>query len=110
MDIEQWFESGTGLKIKELRYLKPPPLPYILYEDAKTTRGADKFNNIIEHNITIELYSEEINEDIERIISDFLNSEEIEYDSNRDWLDKEKLYCTSYDFIILEKERKKQYE
>lgn len=110
MDIEQWFNEGTGLKIKELRYLRPPPLPYILYEDSKTRRGADKFNNIIEHNITIELYAEKREKDIERKIINFLNSEGIEHDEYPDWLNEEKLYCTSYEFTILEKERKKQYE
>ncbi len=110
MDIEEWFTSGTGLKIKELRYLNPPPFPYILFVDSKRSRGADKLNNIIEHNITIELYSKVINEELEEKISNFLKSEELEFDDSRDWLNNEKLYCTSYDFIILEKERKKEYE
>ena len=38
MNIETWFKEGTGLKIKELRYLKPPQLPYFLYENRKNYR------------------------------------------------------------------------
>lgn len=109
-NIEEWFFLGTGLKLKELRYLRPPPLPYLLYIDSKNVRGADEFNNIIEHNVTIEFYSEKVDEENERKIRRFLNSEEIQFEENRDWINSEKLFCTSYDFFILEKERKKEYE
>ena len=50
MNIENWFKEGTGFKIKELRYLKPPALPYFLYVNRKIVRGADLLNNIVENN------------------------------------------------------------
>lgn len=42
MDIKKWFENGTGLSIKENRYLKMPQLPYNIFIDDTYTRGADK--------------------------------------------------------------------
>ena len=69
MDIKTWFENGTGMKIKELRYLKMPPLPYNIFIDDTVYRGADLKNNIIEHNVVFEHYSETINEDNERVKS-----------------------------------------
>ncbi len=59
-DIEEWFENGTGLKIRELRYLKTPPLPFNIFMDDIEYKGADLKNNIIKHNCVIEHYSEKI--------------------------------------------------
>ena len=84
MDVKQWFENGTGMKIKELRYLKAPPLPYNIFIDEQVHRGADLKNNIVEHNITIEHYSETIDEENEKIIESFLDSEQKQYDKDRD--------------------------
>ena len=77
MNVKKWFEDGTGLKIKELRYVKTPPLPYNIFIDDMTYRGADRLNNIIEHNITLEHYHNAVKESKEKIIEDFLNKEEI---------------------------------
>ncbi len=110
MDIKSWFEEGTNLSIKELRYLNVPPLPFNLFIDDQNFRGADKLNNIIEHNISIEHYSETITKDEElneeKIIENFLNKEGIEYSKEREWLSSEKMWVTVYSFIILEKVRK----
>lgn len=57
MNVEKWFKDGTSFDIKELRYLKPPKLPYFLYTNKKEYRGADLVINIVENNITIERYS-----------------------------------------------------
>lgn len=106
LDIAEWFEEGTGLKAKELRYIKAPPLPYVLFEDETNSRGADEFNNIIEHNIEIELYAERVEEILERKIKKFLDSEGLDTKMNREWLHNEECWCTTYEFIILEKVRK----
>ena len=90
MDIEKWFRDGTGMEIKELRYLKMPPLPYNIFIDETAHRGADLKNNIIEHNLTIEHYSETIDKENEKKIEEFLDSEKSKlhyeyYEKNREW-------------------------
>lgn len=110
MNIENWFKEGTGFKIKELRYLKPPEIPYFLYQDRKIARGADLLNNIIEHNITVERYSETNKdsdlEDIQKV-NDLLEKYNYTYDSQTEWLDSEGMYGTFWVLDpILEKVRK----
>lgn len=107
MDVKKWFEDGTGMKIKELRYLKMPSLPYNIFIDDEVYRGADLKNNIIEHNITIEHYSETIDESNEKIIENFLDNEEKTYSKSREWLSDEGLFVTLYELnTFLEKVRK----
>lgn len=107
MDVKKWFEDGTGLEIKELRYLKMPSLPYSIYIDDVAFRGADRLNNIIEHNITFEHYYESTMNSNEKIIEDFLNKEEIKFNKSREWLDEEELWVTIYELEpYLEKIRK----
>ena len=97
MDVKQWFENGTGLKIKELRYLTPPKLPFNIFIDDKVIRGSDLRNDLIEHNITIEHYSEKLGEEDEKKIDDFLNTENKKYEKNSDWLNEEKMFVTIFE-------------
>ena len=107
MDIKKWLEDGTKFKWKELRYLKTPALPYYIFIDDTTYRGADKLNNIIEHDITLEMYSETIDATGEETIEMFLDSEEISYEKSREWLQTEEMYVTVYSLEnLLEKVRK----
>lgn len=109
MDVKKWFENGTGLEIKELRYLAPPPLPYNIFIDSKIYDGADKNNNLIQHEISIEHYSNTINTTAEQTIDEFLNSQNIKFDKDRDWLDNDKLFITVYELEpIFEKVRKEK--
>lgn len=107
MDVKKWFENGTGLKIKELRYLAPPALPYNLFVDDKITRGADLRNDLVEHNITFEHYSEKLKDIDEQKIDDFLNKEHKKYEKNSEWLNEEKMFITTFELEpFLEKVRK----
>lgn len=107
MVVKDWLEEGTKLKWKELRYIKMPPLPYNIFIDDTSYRGADNLNNIIEHNISLEHYSETIDNENEKIIEDFLNEEELHFEKNREWLNDEELYVTVYELeTFLEKVRK----
>lgn len=109
MDVKKWFEEGTGLKIRELRYLAPPSLPYNIFIDTQITRGADYINNLIEHNITFEHYSDHLNDEDEKKISNFLNSEAKKFEKNSDWLNEEKMYITTFELDpFLEKVRKEK--
>ena len=112
MQIEEEFEKETGFKIKELRYLKPPKLPYYLYTNRKVFKGADLINNLIENNFTIERYSESNNEndlkDIDKV-DEFLNKNHYGFDRQTDWINTESLYGTVWVLEpILEKNRKEE--
>lgn len=110
MNVETWFKNGTNFEIKELRYLKPPKLPYFLYTNRKERRGADSIINILENNITIERYSSTNNEDdlVDiKMVNDFLNKNFYTYEKENDWLDTEGLYGTFWILDpIVEKIRK----
>lgn len=106
MDIKSWFEKGTGLNIKENRHLKMPQLPYNVFIDDTYVRGADKKNNIIEHNLTIEHYSENIDLIEEKKIEDFLDKEEIKYKKSREWLDNEEMWMTIFELDTFLEKRK----
>lgn len=110
MNIEKWFKEGTTFNIKELRYIKPPKLPYFLYTNKKEYRGADLVINIVENNITIERYSTSNSEsDLEEIkkVNDFFDKNHYEYESQTEWLNSEGLYGTFWVLNpIVEKIRK----
>ena len=107
MDIKKWFEDGTKLTIKENHNWKITKLPFNIFIDDKYYRGADEKNNIIEHNVTIEHYSETINTKDETTIENFLNSEARHFEKNRDWLQEEEMWVTLYELdTFLEKIRK----
>ena len=109
MDIKEWLDVGTGFTWKELRYLKTPSLPYNIFIDDAVYRGADNLNNIIEHNISLEHYSETIDSDNEKIIENFLNEEELSFEKNREWLHEEEMYVVVYSIeTFLEKVRKEK--
>lgn len=111
MNVKEWLEKGTNLTWKELRYIKSPPLPYEIFIDELVYRGADELNNIIEHNISLEHYSENIDSTNEKIIEDFLDEEELHFEKNREWLNEEELYVTVYSLeTFLEKVRKEGIE
>jgi len=106
MNVEEFLNNGTGLKWKELRYIQAP-YPWFIYIDEKYFRGADKLNNIIEHNLTLEYYDETINNSYEAKIESFLDKEGFFYEKNREWLDNEKLWITIYSLdTFIEKLRK----
>ena len=107
MDIKKMLDNGTGLFWKEIRYLKAPSLPWFIFIDNTSTRGADALNNIVEHDLTLEYYYEKEDLQTEKTIEDFLNSEDYQYDKNTDWLEDEQLFVTVYEInTFLEKIRK----
>lgn len=97
MNVEKWFKDGTSFNIKELRYLKPPRLPYFLYTNKKEYRGADQVINIVENNINVERYStSNSQEDLAEIqkVNDFLDKNFYDYEVQTEWLNSEGLYGT----------------
>lgn len=102
LDIKDWL-SKTGYKAAEIRFLKPPQLPYIIFTEEQDIGGADDLNNIINRKITVELYSEGIDSEAEMKIENLINDESFNFKKNRTWIESEKFFQTMYDFEFVEK-------
>lgn len=108
MDIKDWIET-TGIKAKEIRFLKQPEYPYIIFFDEQYIKGSDNMKSIIkEHTVTIELYTKTINqnESSDKIENLILNDLEVEFRRSREWIDTDSNFLTKYDFVFLEKVRR----
>lgn len=105
MDIKSLIEK-TGINAKELRFLKAPSYPYIVFTDDILVNGSDDMRKIIiEHTTAIELYTKSINQDeastkIEEFILNDLN---VGFSRRREWIDEESHFLTTYSFTFLEK-------
>lgn len=103
LDVKSLLET-TELKVEETCFVKPPPLPYIIFSEEREESGADNKNNILERNITIELYSQKINREKEKLIEDLLKGKSIKFKKERLYIDTENFFQTMYDFYLYEKE------
>lgn len=105
MEVKSWLESVSGLPVADTAFANPPPLPYLVFLDDITERGSDSYICIMEHSLAIELYSEEIRDDLEQKIEQELTAKGIEFDRGRVWIGSEGFYETIYRFEITEKRR-----
>ncbi|MGX7745693.1 hypothetical protein [Rhodopseudomonas parapalustris] len=102
LDVKTWLES-TGMKVAELEFIAPPKLPYLVFIDDINTTGADDKNCIVQHNVSIELYSERIDKVSEAKVEELLNEKNFNFDKSRTRIDSEKLCQTLYGFSFTEK-------
>ncbi|MBW9154287.1 hypothetical protein [Clostridium estertheticum] len=102
LDIKLWLET-TSLKVSEERFLKPPPLPYIIFMEGASVSGADDKNCITDRDVSIELYSLKVDHANETLIEKLLNEKSIKYKKDRMWIDSEMMFETTYDFNFVEK-------
>lgn len=97
----------AGVKFREARYTaKPLPDTYAVYFDDREANGADGFNCLITHNITIEVYESKPDHTTEAAIESALDSAGVEWTSQaRYWLQDEQRYQVIYEFTYIEKRR-----
>jgi len=100
--IKSWLET-TSMKVSEERFLKPPPLPYIVFTEYNEISGADNKNSIATRDISIEFYSVNIDRNSESLIETLLNEKAINYTKDRLWIDAEGMFETVFDFTLTEK-------
>lgn len=99
-------EAGfvEGETFTETQFISPPRETYAVYHDSFTRRGADGVNLLKEHSITIEVYSEFPDPEVEARIEAVLDRLGIEYDkADRYWIQAEQLYQVVYTFDYIEK-------
>ena len=100
--IKEWLET-TRLNVAETCFKKAPKLPYIIFTMDENSSGADNQLCICDRDIIVELYSDIINREKEKLIEDRLKEKSINYSKSRTWIDSEKFFQTSYDFNLYEK-------
>lgn len=93
-----------GIQHIETCWAMPPSLPYAVYHDRATRRGADLYNGITDHDTTVELYARKPVPELEDQIGRRLDALGIEYvRQEREWIDTEHFFMTVYDFEYTEK-------
>lgn len=93
-----------GETYKETRFISPPNTTFAIYNDSYTRRGADNFNAICEHDLTIELYEPRPDKDAEQRIETQLDKHNLEFDKQeRYWIQEEQLYQVIYEFSYIAK-------
>ena len=101
-DVKSWLKT-TNLEVEEVLFTNPPGLPYIIFTDKTYHRGSDDKNCIADRYISIELYSETINTEVETKIENVLNEKAIEFSKDCTWIQEELFFQTVYDFNLIEK-------
>lgn len=97
-------EVLEGIRYTETAWAMPPELPYAVYHDHIDRRGADLYNGITVHDITVELYARKPVPELEDQIGRRLDAIGIEYErQEREWIDTEHFFMTVYDFAYTEK-------
>ena len=112
MDLKEILKKGTNLHTAENHFIKPPKLPYLIFNQDKEVRGVSKDNLIIDSDVSVELYTSKIDQELEKkvkkvIIDDILsvsnNDDEIEISQDREYIESGPLHMTSFDFNFIEK-------
>ncbi len=84
---------------------KPPDPPFITY----IVEGTDNFFAdgkvyAVVYDIGIELYTSRYDPNTEAAVEKILDDEEIPWDKESEWIEKEKMYQITYDITVLERE------
>lgn len=79
-----------------------PPLPYLIFyvEDNQGSVKADNHNYFNLKNITLELYSNEKDEELENKLELILDNNKLEYDLMESYIESEKMYESIYEITI----------
>ncbi|GAB2025813.1 hypothetical protein OfM1_18850 [Lactovum odontotermitis] len=110
MDLESFsaqLSSVTGLPIAYHHFPKgdktytPPAPPFMIYyfnEDVSVLADDGSYYTI--RSVTVELYTDRKEPEIEQKISDFFANLEIVPSHAEEWIDEEKMYMQIYDFDL----------
>lgn len=111
MDVKKVLLS-TGIKTKEIRFLKPPSLPYIVYYDNQTIKCSDNkfiYNGVLlkEHSVLVELYVSNLEADSEYIesVESAINTFLVDYTREIEWIEEKEHFKISYEFEFITKEK-----
>lgn len=102
-DVKAWLAS-SGEPVEEVCFPpgQAPRFPYIIYTDYTTRVGGDVRNLGYTHSVTVERYSDILddNQKLEQIFDD----KNLKYEKDRVWLTEEECYMTIYKIEFFESE------
>ena len=90
---------------RRTRFPSPPSGTYaVFFDDADTSPGADLCNNLVEHDVTVELYESAPDDAAEQLIESNLDALNIKYQKqDRYWLQDVQRYQVIYTFSFYSK-------
>lgn len=98
--------TASGIDFRQTRFPKPPKGTYAVYMDDVTAGGADGYNCIFTHDITVELYEAAPDPDAEKALEAELDAAGLEWTKqSRYWLQTEQRYQVIYEFTYRTKRR-----
>ena len=102
-DIKSWL-SAAGEPVAETCFPPgdAPPLPFIVFLDTVQRGGGDMRNLMKTHSLTVERYSD--TSDDNSVLEALFDAEAIKYKKEKQWLNDEECYMTTYDFDLIERE------
>ena len=100
-----WLSSNEKkIQFEDTGWIEPPAYPYGVYLDDSDNRGADDKICISDHIVTIELYTEFIDPDAKKAITDLFIEKALAYrDLGSMWIDSERHWQTVFEISYTEK-------
>ena len=96
--------TAAALPFKEARFPDPPSSTFAIYSDDIGASGADLFNCIFTHEVTVELYEPHRDDAAEAAIEAELNARGIPWvKQGRYWLNDIRRYQVIYEFSYIVK-------
>ena len=96
----------AGVKYRKTRFLQPPADTYAVYLDDVSTDGPDGLNLIYTHDISVELYEPDPDDEAEAAVEAAMNAAGVRWEKqDRLWLQDEQRYQVIYTFTYYTKRR-----
>lgn len=96
----------AGVKYRKTRFLAPPAGTYAVYLDDVSTDGPDGLNLIYTHDISVELYEPDPDDEAEAAVEAAMNDAGVRWEKqDRLWLQDEQRYQVIYTFTYYTKRR-----
>ena len=94
--------TAAGVPFRQSRFIKPPAGTYAIYMDDVSTDGPDGINRIFTHDITVEVYEPEPDDETEAAIEAALDLLGLRWTKqSRYWLREEQRYQVIYEFSYI---------
>ena len=94
-NIKEWLES-TGTKTADTAFKKAVSTPFQVFLDKQGVSGHDFGNEIVEHELAVEYYSDTVDEAGEKKLEELFDKEGMEYTKEREYISEERMYMTVY--------------
>ena len=96
----------AGVNYRKTRFPKPPAGTYAVYLDDVSTDGPDGLNLIYTHDISVELYEPDPDDEAEAAVEAAMNAAGVRWEKqDRLWLQDEQRYQVIYTFTYYTKRR-----